>query len=134
MSSFRWFLILLVFLPTMASSSAKPTALRVKVLRAESQDFQAPPLAPPNCNFEDLNAYCYGSKPENYVARIMVVQDSNGKSLKIGCTVYNQWSHCAALPVNQTFEARLEKRGLEISYLDRDHKMRKQLYEILPEN
>lgn len=134
MSSFRWFFILLLFLPTMASSSAKPTPFHIKVLSAESQNFQAPPLAPPNCNFEDLNAYCSSSRPETYVAKTMVVQDGNGKSLKIGCTVYNQWSHCAALPVNQTFEARLEKRGLEISYLDQDHKMRKQLYEILQEN
>jgi len=134
MSSFRWFFILLLFLPAMASSSAKVTPFRVKVLSAESQNFQAPPLAPPNCNFEDLNAYCYSSRPETYVAKIMVVQGSDGKSLKIGCIVYNRWSDCAALPVNQTFEARIAKRGLEIRDLDQDHKMRKQLYEILQEN
>ena len=75
MSSFRWFFILLLFLPTMASSSAKPTPFHIKVLSAESQNFQAPPLAPPNCNFEDLNAYCSSSRPETYVAKTMVVQD-----------------------------------------------------------
>ncbi|MGC2451134.1 MAG: hypothetical protein WA477_26050 [Candidatus Sulfotelmatobacter sp.] len=133
MSSFRWCFIMLLFLPAIASSSAKPAPFHIKVLSAESQSFQAPPLVPVNCNFEDLNAYCSSSKPETYVAKTMVIQDSNGKSLKVGCTVYNQWSHCAALPVNQTFEARMEKRGLEISYLDQDNKMRTQLYEILQE-
>jgi len=64
----------------------------------------------------------------------MVVQGPDGKSLEIACTVLNRWSNCISLPVNQSFQARMRKHGLEIQYLDHHGKMRKQVYEILSEN
>jgi hypothetical protein len=64
----------------------------------------------------------------------MAVLEPDGKSLKIACTVYNQWSHCTSLPVNQSFQARIGKRGLEIRYFDQHGKMRTQLYEVLRKN
>jgi len=64
----------------------------------------------------------------------MVVQEPNGKSLEIGCTVYNQWSHCTTLPVNQSFQAWMGKHDLKIRYLDQQGKWRTQVYEILKEN
>jgi hypothetical protein len=105
----------------MASASSKPLPLEVKVLKAESYTFKSPPTIPHDCNQQDLSAYCYGSKPIGYVQ----------KSLQIACTAYNRWSHCTDLPVNSTFEAKMERHGLEIRYLDQSHKMRRQLYEIL---
>jgi hypothetical protein len=124
------FLLALMLFPS-ASAWAKHVPVQVKVLSAESHAFQGPPLAPPNCNWKDISAYCYGSSPEIYVENTMVVQETGGKSLKIACTVYNQWSHCTDLPLNQTFQATMRKDGLEIRYLDQHHKVRKQLYEIL---
>ncbi len=117
----------------MASAWSEDFSLQIKVLRAESHEFQAPPLVPPGCNWRDISAYCYGSSPETYVENTMVVREPDGKSLEIACTVYNQWSHCASLPVNQDFSARRTKHGLRIRYLDQHGKMRKQLYEILPD-
>jgi hypothetical protein len=133
-SRFRLSVVLTVFLWGVAAASSKHFPLQVKVLSAESRQFQAPPLDPPNCNWKDISAYCYGSSPETYVENTMVVQAPDGKSLEIACTVYNQWSHCTNLPVNQTFQARMAKHGLEIRYLDQRHKMRTQLYEILRES
>jgi hypothetical protein len=69
-----------------------------------------------------------------YIENTMVVQEPDGKTLKIACTVYNQWSHCTDLPANQTFQARRVKHGLEIRYLDQHHKWRKQVYEIVSDN
>jgi hypothetical protein len=128
-TSFLFLLALMLFLS--ASAWAKHVPVQVKVLSAESHAFQGPPLDPPNCNWKDISAYCYGSSPEIYVENTMVVQETGGKSLKIACTVYNQWSHCTDLPLNQTFQATMRKDGLEIRYLDQHHKVRKQLYEIL---
>jgi hypothetical protein len=68
------------------------------------------------------------------VENTMVVQEPDGKSLEIACTVYNRWSNCINLPVNQSFQARMGKHGLEIRYLDQHGKMRKQVYEILSQN
>ena len=88
-------------------------------------------LAPLNCNWLDYDANCLHSSPKTYVENTMVVLKSDGKSLEIACTVYNQWSHCTSLPVNQSFQAWLGKHGLEIRYLDQQGKVREQVYEIL---
>jgi hypothetical protein len=103
----------------------------MKVLSAESYEFQAPPLAPPDCNWRDISAYCYSSSPETFVENTMVVQEPDGKRLEIGCTVYNRWSQCRTLPLNQSFDARRKKRSLEIRYVGQHGKKRKQIYAIL---
>ena len=97
--------------------------LQIKVLSAESHQFQGPALAPANCDYHDISAYCSSSSPITYVENTMVVEEPNGKSLEIGCTVYNQWSHCTSLPVNQSFQAWLGKHGLKIRFLDQHGKM-----------
>lgn len=129
----RCFVAILVFLPTMANSLPLPKAIpfEVRVLSATSRQFEGPPDAPRDCNWRDYSAYCLNSSPETYVENTMVVQKSDGESLTIACTVYNEWSHCTDLPVNQTFQARRVKHGLEIRYVDEHHKLRKQVYEIV---
>jgi|HubBroStandDraft_4_1064222.scaffolds.fasta_scaffold04716_4 hypothetical protein len=134
MRSFGCFLAATVFLSAMASASSKPLPIEVKVLKAESYTFKAPPIIPHDCNQQDLDAYCYGSKRIDYVQNTMVVREPDGNSFQIACTVYNRWSHCTDLPVSSTFEAKMERHGLEIRYPGQNHKMRKQLYAILEEN
>ncbi len=70
----------------------------------------------------------------SYVENTMVVQEPGGKPFEIGCTVYAPWSRCATHPVNQTFHARMEKRGLQVSFQDEDHKWRKETYDVLKSN
>jgi hypothetical protein len=118
----------------MASALPKAVPFQVKVLSATSREFQGPPDAPRDCNWRDYSAYCLNSSPETYVENTMVVQKPDGESLTISCTVYNEWSHCTHLPVNQTFQARMVKHGLEIRYVDQHHKVRKQVYEIVGQN
>ncbi len=128
--------VVIFFLFRAAPASGWPQSLpiQVKVLSAESHPFQGSLLDPPNCNWHDIDAYCTSTTPETYLENTMVVQEANGKLLEIACTVYNQWSHCTTLPVNQSFQARMEKHGLEIRYLDQHGKMREQVYRILPGN
>jgi hypothetical protein len=130
----RLFFVVTLLLAAMASAWSQDLPLQIKVLSGESRQFQGPLLDPPNCNWRDISAYCFGSSPQTYVENTMVVQEPDGKSLEIACTVYNQWSNCTSLPVNQSFQARMGKHGLEIRYLDQHGKMRKQVYEILREN
>jgi len=134
MSYLRFFLVATLFLAAMANAWSKNLPTQIKVLSAESSQFQGPPFPPPNCEWRDLSAYCYSSSPVTYVKNTMVVQEPNGKSLEIGCRVYNQWSHCTTLPVNQSFQAWMGKHGLKIRYLDQRGKWRKQVYEILKGN
>lgn len=126
--------VLAVAILFLASAWSKDLPLQIKVLSGESHQFQGPPLTPPNCNWKDISAYCYSSSPETYVENTMVVQEPDGKSLEISCTVYAQWSHCTTLPVNQSFPAWMGKHSLKIRYLDQHGKVREQVYEVLREN
>jgi hypothetical protein len=132
MSYLRCFFVATFLLAATASAWSKNLpGIQIKVIGSESHQFQGPALAPSNCDYHDISAYCYGSSPTTYVENTMVVEEPNGKSLEIACTVYNRWSNCRSLPVNQSFEARMGKHGLEIRYLDQHGKIRKQVYEIL---
>jgi hypothetical protein len=131
----RLVFVVIFYLTAVNNGWPQNLPFQVKVLSAESRQFQAPPIDPPNCDWKDISAYCYNSSPETYLENTMVVQKSDGNSYEIACTVYNRWSHCASLPVDQSFRARMEdKRGLEIRYMDQHGKMRKQLYAILSES
>jgi len=135
MSYLRHLLVVTLSLAAMASAWSKDLpVIQIKVLSAESEQFQGPALAPANCDYHDISAYCFNSKPKTYVENTMVVEEPNGNSLEVACTVFNRWSHCRSLPVNQSFQARMGKRGLEIRYLDQHGKMRKQVYDIVSEN
>ena len=135
MSCLRRLLIITLSLAAMPSGWSKDLpVIQIRVLGAESHQFLAPALAPANCDYHDISAYCSNSRPTTYVENTMVVEEPNGNSLEIACTVYNRWSHCRNLPVNQSFQARIGKRGLEIRYLDQHGKMRKQAYEIVRED
>jgi hypothetical protein len=129
----RFFFVVTLLLAATGSAWSKNWPLHVKVLSAENHEFQGPPLVPRDCEWRDLSAYCYSSSPETYVEHTMVVQAPGGKSLEIACTVFNRWSRCTSLPVNQSFQARMTKHGLEIRYSDQHGKLCKQVYEILSE-
>jgi hypothetical protein len=117
---------------TLAIASSQSSApVEIKVLSVSSYSFEAPQLSPPDCNWKDISAYCYSSAPVSYVENTMVIEEPNGKLLEIGCTVYAPWSRCATLPVNQTFQAHLEKRSLQVRFRDERHKWRNQTYDLL---
>ena len=106
MQSHRLFFVVTLLLAAMPRAWSGDLPLHIKVLSEESRQFQGPRLAPPNCNFESFDAYCFSST-QTYVENTMVVQEPDGKSLEIACSIYNRWSRCASLPVNQSFQARM---------------------------
>jgi|SRR5579864_3378823 len=131
--STRRFALVAFLLFAVASVWAKDFPLRMKVVSAESREFQAPVLTPPDCNWKDLSGYCYSSSPQTYTENTMVVEGPDGKSLRIACTAEKQQSRCRNLPVNQSFEARRGNGVIEIRYRDQHGKLRKQVYQILGE-
>ncbi len=124
--------LLALFLAVAASALAKDKGnlFHVKVLSSGSHQIQAALPDPPNCNWKDISAYCYDSSPETYIENMMIVQEDDGTVLHVACTEYYEWSHCVNLPVDQSYEARMTKEGLEIRYLDEHHHMRTQVYQV----
>jgi hypothetical protein len=61
------------------------------------------------------------------------VQEGNEPPFRVTCTIESKWSRCIPLPKGESFEARKEKRGITVYYVDDVGKMRKQLYTYVAE-
>lgn len=85
---------------------------------------------PKDCNLMDFSAYCHHSRSA-IVRYTMVVQDSDGKSVTVACTVDTIWSKCVALPSGLTFRAQWVKRGIAVWYPTVKGKEVKQLYTLV---
>ncbi len=111
-----------------AGADAKDYPLQVEVLSAESYHASGPSeKALEGCTLRDIDAYCFGSS--TYIVHNMMVQESGGKPFSILCMAY-RWSHCTGLPIDETFPARREGRGIAIQYTDKNGKKRTQVYQI----
>lgn len=108
--------------------------IQIKILRSEQRLITGAPSVEKNCNWRDLSAYCTSSTPETYVEKSMVIQEMNGQSMRITCTVLNRWSNCANLPVGKTFDAWSKKGALIVRYRDNRGKQRDQKYDVADVN
>lgn len=113
---------------------AAPGQTQFRVLQSSTRTVEAPPDVPQNCDFISYDAYCHNSAPVSYQQNVLVVEDNGGKSMTVACTVENNGSRCADLPVNGTFTARSKKSGLEISYTDDQHRTRKAFYSFVTDH
>jgi len=109
------------------ASQAYP--LQIKVLSAEHRALDTSTPVPKDCDLQNYSAYCNESKNPS-VENVMVVQDAEGKSFTITCTVDSRFSKCAALPVGETFDARMDKHGLTVLYRNDKGKEAKSVYQI----
>lgn len=88
--------------------------------------------APKDCNLMDFSAYCNHSRSA-IVRHTMVVQDTDGKSSTVACTVDTIWSKCVALPAGVTFRAQWAKHGIVVWYPTAKGREVKQFYALVPE-
>jgi hypothetical protein len=85
---------------------------------------------PKDCGIMDYSAYCHHSRSA-IVRHTMLVQDNNGKSFTVTCTVDSIWSKCAALPVGVVFTAERTKRGITVRYANAKGREVKQSYVLV---
>lgn len=84
---------------------------------------------PKNCDAVNFDAYCHNSQTVR-VTNTLLVQEGNQAPFRVSCTADTVWSQCRALPRGQTFEAKREKHGLVVYFLDDRGRLRKQLYSL----
>jgi hypothetical protein len=107
--------------------------LTVKVISATTESI---PLntdsngVPKDCGIMDYSAYCHHSRSA-IVRHTMLVQDSDGKSFSISCTVDSIWSKCIDLPAGAVFTAQRTKRGITIWYPNAKGREVKQSYALV---
>jgi PEGA domain-containing protein len=115
----------------LANAASREPTLRVTILSAEThQTTLGPDEGPRDCDLANYSGYCHGTRTQS-VQNVMLVEESDGKSLRVMCTVDTRWSKCDTLPVGSTFDARRVKQGLTIYFLSEKGKPQKQLYTIV---
>src|SRR5579862_7280162 len=120
--------ILLVLVWAIASSGVEKTTIRITVLESETQSVALSDSGVPrNCDPLNYDAYCHSSKTTQ-VTNTLQVQEGNQEPFRVSCAVEAKWSRCVPLQKGVGFDARREKNGLLIYYLDEKGKLRKQLY------
>jgi hypothetical protein len=113
--------------PVFANAAAEGSALRIKVIDAESHPIiLTSDQAPQECDQINYSGYCHGGRTQT-TQHILTVQEVDGESYHLTCTVDTRWSKCEALVVGAMYDARMEKHGITIYYVN-DGKLRKQLY------
>jgi hypothetical protein len=97
-----------------ATVASQYSPIRIKVLSAEFHPLADSNPVPKNCDMQNFDAYCNESKNATGES-IMKVQDADGHSFTITCSVDSRWSKCAPLAVGESYEARKGKHGLTLT-------------------
>jgi PEGA domain len=105
--------------------------IRIKVLDSETRSVSLEGGdVPKNCDQVNFDAYCHNSKTSQ-VTNTLLVQEGNNPPFRVSCNIDSKWSRCIPLPKGESFDAKREKRGLEVYYIDDKGKARSQLYAVV---
>ncbi|MFZ3279043.1 MAG: PEGA domain-containing protein [Candidatus Sulfotelmatobacter sp.] len=85
---------------------------------------------PQNCEQLTYDAYCRSTTNPPMISTLLV-QEGNEPPFRISCTIESRYSRCIPLPKGESFDARKEKRGLTVYYVDDKGKERRQLYTLV---
>jgi PEGA domain len=119
---------------SLAGHAVVKSGLRITVLDEETHLITVNDTGvPKNCDGVNYDAYCHNSRT-TIMTNTLLVEEENGESYRVMCTVETRWSHCKPLLKGFNFDARKEKHGLLIYYLDEAGKLRKQLYTYVDED
>ncbi len=121
-------LAVVVLLVTVYADATKHGEMRIKVLDSETHSVVLDGSeVPKNCDAINFDAYCHNSKSAQ-VTNTLLVQEGDGPPYHVTCTIESRWSRCVPLPKGESFEARKEKHGITVYYVDSEGKVRSQLY------
>ena len=115
-----------------ANAASQKDTVRITVLdsvtRASTSDSNNG--VPLNCEQLTYDAYCRSTTNPPMISTLLV-QEGNEPPFRISCTIESRYSRCIPLPKGESFDARREKRGLTVYYVDDKGKERKQLYTLV---
>ena len=117
-----------------ASAAAKKDTIRITILDSETRSLSLGGNGvPDNCDQVTFDAYCRSSRSAP-LKNTLLVQEGNDPPFRVACTVESKFSRCMSLPKGESFDARKEKRGIDVYYPDDNGKVRQQLYTYVTEN
>ena len=118
----------LLLVAMFASATSRNDTMRIQVLdsatRSVSFDNNGVPL---NCDQLTFDAYCRSTRTPQMISTLLV-QEGNDPPFRVSCTMESKLSRCAPLPTGASFDARREKKGITVYYVDDKGRARKQFY------
>jgi len=113
---------------SLANAATRNNEMRVKVVNSETRSEAVEGGdVPKNCDGANFDAYCNNSNTR-VLTNTLVVQEEDGTTFRVACTVDAKFSRCVPLPTGESFDARREKHGITVYYVDDKGKARSQLY------
>ncbi|MFY9646569.1 MAG: PEGA domain-containing protein [Terriglobales bacterium] len=121
----------LLLLTMSANAASRSNMMEIKVLDSETR---ALPLdnngVPVNCEQVTFDAYCRATNAPQMTSTLLV-QEGENPPFRIICLMDSKYSRCTPLSKGATFEARREKHGVTVYYVDDRGKARSQLYKLI---
>jgi len=121
----------LLLVAVFANAASVKNTIRITVLDSETRSVSLGGNdVPKNCDQVNFDAYCNNSKSA-ILTNTLLVQSGSEPPFHVACTIDSRYSRCTPLAKGESFDARREKRGLVIYYVDDKGKVRKQLYTLV---
>src|SRR5271155_1344623 len=115
----------------LCTNAAVKNNIRIKILDSETRSVVIDDSGvPKNCDQVNFDAYCHNSR-NMAVTNTLLVQEGDNPPFRITCTIDTKFSRCMPLPKGESFDARREKRGLTVYFVDDKGKERRQLYTLV---
>src|SRR5208283_2789445 len=95
--------------------------------RALASDDNGVPL---NCEQLTFDAYCRSTRGPQMMSTLLV-QEGDKPPFRVSCRIESRYSRCQPLPKGETFEAKRDKHGITVYYIDDKGKARSQLYTLV---
>jgi PEGA domain-containing protein len=114
-----------------ANAASRNNTIQLKVLDSETRSLGLNDNGVPNnCEQLTFDAYCRSGRTAQLM-NTLLVQQGNDPPFRISCTAESKYSRCIPLPKGASFEARREKKGVVVYYLDEKGNLRNQLYTLV---
>lgn len=118
----------LLLLAVFAHAASRSKDIQIKVLDSETKQFNDDNNGVPlNCDQLTFDAYCRSTRNPPMISTLLV-QAGDGPPFRIRCTIESRNSQCTPFAKGETFDARREKHGLTVYYVDDKGRARKQFY------
>jgi hypothetical protein len=121
----------LLLVAILANAAALKKSIEIMVLDSDTRAMNLNNNGvPTNCEQNTFDAYCRSTTTAPLV-NTLLVQIGNEVPIRVQCVVETRFSRCSPLQKGQSFEARREKKGVTIYYVDDKGKARSQFYTLV---
>jgi hypothetical protein len=124
------FMLLAIF----AHGASRSNDITLKIL--DSSTLAAAPTdngVPTNCDQLTFDAYCRSTTNVPLISTLLV-QEGDQPPFKISCTIESRYSRCIPLVKGDSYEARRDKHGITVYYLDDKGKLKSELYTLVDDD